>query len=380
MLDTHRGYDMGALAMARELAAAFAAPLIAGTVSRLLVDLNRSPGHPRLHGEALRRVPADVRARIVERYYAPYRTNTGRCVHQAVTAGHRVVHISSHSFTPKLDGKVRNADIGLLYDPARRGEVDLSGRWKACLETCAPALVIRRNYPYAGKGDGLTSYLRHCYPPGAYVGVELEINQKHSSHSAGTLAGAAHGGDRIAAPRAWHATEVFVASAFLRIYTMRGFPLVVTLRSCSPTSWTPAALTGAASQFWQPPGRRHATRSWPRLGGVRLLENFRGAPSAQEMSMKIRIGCELTYQCPQPVPMMLAVHVHPSRREDLVVEDWLVTELYVPVRIYPDGFFGNLCTRLIAPTGQFRLLADGVVVDDGQPDRVVPDGAAGARR
>jgi len=182
LLDTHRGYDMGALAMARELAAAFAAPLIAGTVSRLLVDLNRSPGHPRLHGEALRSVPADVRARIVERYYAPYRTNTGRCVHQAVTAGHRVVHISSHSFTPKLDGKVRNADIGLLYDPARRGEVDLSGRWKACLETCAPALVVRRNYPYAGKGDGLTSYLRRCYPSGAYVGVELEINQKHSIH------------------------------------------------------------------------------------------------------------------------------------------------------------------------------------------------------
>ena len=87
--------------------------------------------------------------------------------------------------------------------------------------------------------------------------------------------------------------------------------------------------------------------------------------------MKIRIGCELTYQCPQPMPMMLAVHVHPSRREDLVVEDWLVTEPYVPVRIYPDGF-GNLCTRLIAPTGQFRLLADGVVVDDGRPDRVVP--------
>ena len=76
LLDTHRGYDMGALAMARELAAAFAAPLIAGTVSRLLVDLNRSLGHPRLHGEAIRGVPADVRARIVERYYAPYRTNS----------------------------------------------------------------------------------------------------------------------------------------------------------------------------------------------------------------------------------------------------------------------------------------------------------------
>jgi predicted N-formylglutamate amidohydrolase len=183
LLDSHRGYDMGALVMARELAAAFAAPLVAGTVSRLLVDLNRSPGHPGLHGDAIRGALADVRARIVERYYVPYRTKVERCVHQAVAAGHRVVHISSHSFTPKLDGKVRNADIGLLYDPARHGEVELCQRWQACLATCAPALVIRRNYPYAGKGDGLTNHLRRRYPPGEYVGVELEINQKYAIHS-----------------------------------------------------------------------------------------------------------------------------------------------------------------------------------------------------
>ena len=36
---------------------------------------------------------------------------------------------------------------------------------------------MRRNYPYAGKGDGLTSHLRRRFPPGAYVGIELEINQ-----------------------------------------------------------------------------------------------------------------------------------------------------------------------------------------------------------
>jgi hypothetical protein len=36
---------------------------------------------------------------------------------------------------------------------------------------------VRRNYPYAGKGDGLTSYLRLCFPCGAYVGIELEVNQ-----------------------------------------------------------------------------------------------------------------------------------------------------------------------------------------------------------
>ena len=33
-----------------------------------------------------------------------------------------MIHLSSHSFTPELDGKVRKADIGLIYDPARQRE------------------------------------------------------------------------------------------------------------------------------------------------------------------------------------------------------------------------------------------------------------------
>ena len=54
LLQTHRGFDPGALTMARELAKAFKAPLFVSTVSRLLVDLNRSIGHPRLYSEATR--------------------------------------------------------------------------------------------------------------------------------------------------------------------------------------------------------------------------------------------------------------------------------------------------------------------------------------
>lgn len=39
--------------------------------------------------------------------------------------------------------------------------------------------MVRRNYPYRGSGDGLTSYLRRRYPATRYIGVELELNQKH---------------------------------------------------------------------------------------------------------------------------------------------------------------------------------------------------------
>ena len=178
-LHSHRGFDAGSLPMARALAAAFGAPLVAATVSRLLVDLNRSVGHPRLHCDVIRRLPASVRARIVEDYHQPYRQQAEHLVTQAIARHGRVVHLSCHSFTPELDGKARTADIGLLYDPVRPGEVALAARWKAAIEARAPELTVRRNYPYAGRNDGLTTSLRKRLSPELYVGVELELNQKH---------------------------------------------------------------------------------------------------------------------------------------------------------------------------------------------------------
>ena len=177
LLDSHRGYDPGALVMARELARAFGAPLVASTVSRLLIDLNRSLGHPRCLSAATRGAPRTLRAEIVERHYLPYRTQVECLVGRLVSRGRRVIHVSSHSFTPELDGRVRGADVGLLYDPGRHAEVALCARWKARLVEMAPQLRVRRNYPYAGKGDGLTRYLRMHFPAGAYVGIELEVNQ-----------------------------------------------------------------------------------------------------------------------------------------------------------------------------------------------------------
>jgi predicted N-formylglutamate amidohydrolase len=177
LLATHRGYDPGALLMARDLARALRAPLVTSTVSRLLVDLNRSVGHPQLFSVMTLGTPAATRSAIVAGHYLPYREEVERIVARAVARGRRVIHVSSHSFTPELHGKVRRADVGLLYDPGRRGEARLCARWKATLAHRAPELRVRRNYPYAGKGDGLTSYLRRQFPPAAYVGVELEVNQ-----------------------------------------------------------------------------------------------------------------------------------------------------------------------------------------------------------
>lgn len=179
LLQSHRGFDPGALVMARALSRHFGAPLLSSTVSRLVVDLNRSIGHRTLHMEAIRRLPAAMRQEIIERYYQPYRTQAEGLIAQGIARRGRVIHLSCHSFTNNLDGVVRDADIGLLYDPARQGESALCANWKSVLKVSAPDLVVRRNFPYEGRNDGLTPALRRSFPSDVYLGIELELNQKH---------------------------------------------------------------------------------------------------------------------------------------------------------------------------------------------------------
>jgi predicted N-formylglutamate amidohydrolase len=179
LLESHRGYDPGALSMARSLSRALGAVHVTSTVSRLLIELNRSPGHPEVYSKVMRKAPQSVRQEVYERYYVPYRVRVENAVRAAVERGDGVVHISSHSFTPRLSGVVRKADVGLLYDPRRASERELCLRWQVVLQATMPGWRIRRNYPYAGASDGLTRYLRGLFPGSVYSGIELEINHKH---------------------------------------------------------------------------------------------------------------------------------------------------------------------------------------------------------
>jgi transglutaminase-like putative cysteine protease len=88
--------------------------------------------------------------------------------------------------------------------------------------------------------------------------------------------------------------------------------------------------------------------------------------------VKIHIGYDMVYECPQPTPMILMVHVHYSRVSDVLVPDHMLTDPPVPSTAYRDGF-GNWCTRIVAPTGRIRIFADGVVRDTGLLDEVVPE-------
>jgi transglutaminase-like putative cysteine protease len=87
--------------------------------------------------------------------------------------------------------------------------------------------------------------------------------------------------------------------------------------------------------------------------------------------MRIRIGYELTYECPQPTPMILTLNVHYSRVSDLITPDCIVTSPPIPISGYRDGF-GNWCSKIVAPPGEIRISTDALISDSGIPDAVEP--------
>ncbi|MFP5257515.1 MAG: N-formylglutamate amidohydrolase [Acidobacteriota bacterium] len=176
-LASHRGHDLGALATARVLARAVDAPLFFATTSRMLVDLNRSVGHPGLFSEATKGLPRREKAAILDRYYHPHRQAVTEQVAAGLAAGKTVLHIASHSFTPRLRGVTRHCDVGFLYDPGRAAEKAFCRRWLRELACLDADLILRRNYPYKGVSDGLATALRRRFGE-RYLGVELEVNQR----------------------------------------------------------------------------------------------------------------------------------------------------------------------------------------------------------
>jgi predicted N-formylglutamate amidohydrolase len=179
VLATHRGYDLGALAVARQFGRQLDVTPFIATTTRLVVDLNRSPQNHSVFSDYTRSLTPAQKAAALAAHYWPYRTAVESAVAAGLGAGRPVLHVSVHSFTPELRGEVRNCDVGFLYDPRRPGEVRFIEAWYTALRVAAPTLTLRRNYPYRGISDALVTHLRRRYGARGYVGMELEINQKH---------------------------------------------------------------------------------------------------------------------------------------------------------------------------------------------------------
>ena len=191
VLETHRAYDIGARAVFRKLVK-FAKPefYCEGKFSRLFVDLNRTITNKVVFSEYYDTQNSRVQTAVAKMktqaraYWREYRENVEkfvskniRSLRQAQRPEAAIVHLGIHSFTPVLNGKVRNTDIGILYDPARPLERAYANVIKAEIKRLYPKMKVRFNYPYKGTSDGLTTTLRKKFGP-RYVGIEIEINQK----------------------------------------------------------------------------------------------------------------------------------------------------------------------------------------------------------
>lgn len=87
--------------------------------------------------------------------------------------------------------------------------------------------------------------------------------------------------------------------------------------------------------------------------------------------MQIRAGYEISYECPQPTPMILQLSVHPSRVPDLLTWDRMRFDPPLTPKTYHDGF-GNFCHVIRAPKGRLTMSTDFLVRDGGEPDVTVP--------
>ncbi len=194
-LEGHHAWDPGAATAGRILAGAYGAPLHLGRWSRLVADLNRSAFHPHVVARRLRPeglpIPANVdldtrgRRERLERYWWPWREAVEADLDQVVTRDRSVVHLSIHSFTPRIrpDAPERTNDFALMYWPSRPRERALADRLYQRLVVAG--YRVRRNWPYSGLEDGFCMRLRRERSGRAYVGMEIEMNQRTCASTRG---------------------------------------------------------------------------------------------------------------------------------------------------------------------------------------------------
>jgi len=178
VLDSHWGWDPGAMALTREVARRLGSAAVAGRWSRLLVDLNRPVSDPTLTrreagGVELpwnrRLSPRKLEARILT-YHTPYHAEIDRLVLRHLLRGVRPTLVAIHTFTPEMDGRNRPFDVGVLFNDHSK----LAYRIGKALRS--QGLRVRYNEPYSGLAGMMYSVDRHGTHHGL-TNLELEFNQ-----------------------------------------------------------------------------------------------------------------------------------------------------------------------------------------------------------
>ena len=87
--------------------------------------------------------------------------------------------------------------------------------------------------------------------------------------------------------------------------------------------------------------------------------------------MYIKIGFDIQLTIASPMALVYVLHVHPSRRDDLLAPEIVLIEPNLLADEYLDAF-GNRCGRVNAPVGisEVRFHSQSLIRDSGLPDEV----------
>jgi len=178
-LKRHIAWDIGALGVARRVAAAIDAPLVAQNYSRLVIDCNRDPkvatSIPRISEQC--EIPGnsglsagEIAARRAE-IFDPYHRRIRELLDGRRAIGRRVILVAQHTMTDVYKGDRRQMHAAVLYNRDRR----FAGVVLEMLRR-ERHLIIADNEPYFVSDE--TDYtIPHHAEARSLLHVEIEIRQ-----------------------------------------------------------------------------------------------------------------------------------------------------------------------------------------------------------
>ncbi|MGJ3258205.1 MAG: N-formylglutamate amidohydrolase [Rhodospirillales bacterium] len=185
--EKHIAYDIGAAAVTRGLAERLDAQAVFAGYSRLVIDVNRPPGHPDSimpENDGIR-IPGNqdlssvARRQRVRQIFEPYHDAVNRALARLWDRGPAPAILSIHSFSPNFGGKPRPWDIGVLWNRDPRIAVPLMDHLDRF------ELTVGDNEPYSGHQLAYTIDMH-----GAAAGIAncaVEINQDQIRDKSGVL-------------------------------------------------------------------------------------------------------------------------------------------------------------------------------------------------
>ncbi len=174
IIHSHYGYDEGAYDLAKFLYESLnynQKLLIHSTITRLLIDYNRSLDNPKIFSKFSKYLSKNQKELLIKNYKI-FRERSYRFISDCIQKNFLVIHFSIHSFVSVFKSKYRKTEIGILYDPRNFLEKKFAKELKKKLSP----YICHLNLPYRGYTDGHTTQLRQMFKE-KYIGIEFEINQ-----------------------------------------------------------------------------------------------------------------------------------------------------------------------------------------------------------